>query len=67
VEEFHEVGRRNNKRLRNELKRATDVAKKECLEIIRDESMEFQRCGLYDFNVHEDEGSKLKKILWNSK
>ena len=41
-------GRRNYRRLRNELKRATENAKKEYLENICKEIMEFQRTGCYD-------------------
>jgi hypothetical protein len=40
-----EEDRTNYRRLRNELKRATDNAKKECLENIHNEIMEFQRKG----------------------
>jgi len=43
-----EEGRKNYRRLRNELKRATDNAKKEYLEKICNEIMEFQRTGRYD-------------------
>jgi hypothetical protein len=43
-----EEGRKNYRRLRNELKRATDDTKKEYLENICNEIMEFQRTGLYD-------------------
>ena len=41
-------GRRNYRRLRNELKRATEMAKKEYLENICNEIIEFQRTGRYD-------------------
>jgi len=41
-------GRKNYRKLRNELKRATDKAKKEYLENICKEIMEFQRTGRYD-------------------
>jgi len=41
-----EEGRKNYRRLRNKLKRATDNAKKEYLENIYKEIMEFQRTGL---------------------
>jgi hypothetical protein len=44
----NEEGRKNYRRLRNKLKRATDNAKKEYLESICDEIMEFQRTGRYD-------------------
>ena len=40
-------GRKNYGRLRNELKRATDNAKKEYLENICNEIMEFERTGCY--------------------
>jgi hypothetical protein len=43
-----EEGRRNYRRMRNELKRATENAKKEYLENICKEIMEFQRTGRYD-------------------
>jgi hypothetical protein len=43
-----EEGRKNYRRLRNELKRATDNAKREYLENVRNEIMEFQRTGRYD-------------------
>jgi type I site-specific restriction endonuclease len=42
----YEEGRKNYRRLRNVLKRATDNAKKEYLENICDEIVEFQRTGL---------------------
>lgn len=44
----NEEGRKHYRRLRNELKRATDKARKEYLESIRDEIMEFQRVELND-------------------
>jgi hypothetical protein len=43
-----EEDRKNYRKLRNELKRATDNAKKEHLENIRNEIMEFQRTGHYE-------------------
>jgi type I site-specific restriction endonuclease len=43
-----EEGRKNYRRLRNELKRATDNAKKEYLESIHDETIGFQRTVHYD-------------------
>jgi hypothetical protein len=43
-----EEGRKNYRRLRTELKRATGNAKIECLENTCNEIMEFQRTGLYD-------------------
>jgi type I site-specific restriction endonuclease len=39
----NEEGRKNYRRLRNELKRATDKAKKEYIESMCDEIIEFQR------------------------
>jgi hypothetical protein len=44
----NEEGRKNYRRLRNELKSATDNAKKENLDSICDEIIEFQRTGRYD-------------------
>ena len=44
-----EKGRKNYGRLRNDLKRATDNAKKEYLENICNKIMEFQRTWPYDF------------------
>ena len=44
----NEEGRRNYRRLRNELKRATETAKKEYLGNICNELIEFQRRGSYD-------------------
>jgi hypothetical protein len=41
-------GRKNYRRLWNELKRTTDNAKKEYLENICNEIMEFQKTGRYD-------------------
>jgi hypothetical protein len=43
-----EEGRKNYRRLRNELKRATDHAKKEYLKNICNEIMEIQRTWRYD-------------------
>jgi hypothetical protein len=43
-----EEGRRNYRRLRNELNRATDKVKKEYLENACTEVMEFYRTGRYD-------------------
>ena len=54
-----EEGRKNYKRLRNELKRATDNAKKEYLETIHNEIMEFQRTGHYNFMY-----MKTKELGW---
>jgi hypothetical protein len=44
----NEEGRKNYRRLRNELKRATDKTKKEYVESICDEIIEFPRTGCYD-------------------
>ena len=44
-----EEGRKNYRRLRNELKRNTDNAKEEYIENTCNEIMEFQRTGSYDF------------------
>ena len=44
----NEEGQRNYRRLRNELKRATETAKKEYLENICNEIIGFQRTGRYD-------------------
>jgi len=54
-----EEGRKNHRRLRNELKRTTDNAKKEYLENIFNEIMEFQRTGLYDLMY-----MKTKELGW---
>jgi hypothetical protein len=42
------TGRKNYRRLRNELRRVTDNANKEYLESICEEIIEFQRTGRYD-------------------
>jgi hypothetical protein len=44
----NDEGRKNYRRLRNELKRATDKARKEYLKSICDEIIEYQRTGRYD-------------------
>jgi len=54
-----EEGRKNYRRLRNELKRATDNAKKEYLENICNKIMEFQRTGHYDLMY-----MKTKELGW---
>jgi hypothetical protein len=51
--------RKNYRRLRNELKRATDNAKKEYLENICNKIMEFQRMGCYDLMY-----MKTKELGW---
>ena len=56
----YEGGRRNYRRLRNELKRATETAKKEYLEYICNEIIEFQRTGRYDLMY-----MKTKELGWN--
>ena len=50
----------NYRRLRNDLKRATENAKKEYFENIREEIMEFQRTGRYDLMY-----MKKKELDWN--
>ena len=56
----NEEGRRNHRRLRNELKRATEAAKKEYLENICNDIIEFQRTGSYDLMY-----MKTKELGWN--
>jgi len=56
----NEEGRRNYRRLRNELKRATETAKKEYLENTCNEIMEFQRTGRYNLMY-----IKTKELIWN--
>ncbi|PNF29416.1 hypothetical protein B7P43_G07044 [Cryptotermes secundus] len=55
----NEEGRRKYRRLRKELKRATDRAKKEYLEKICNEIIEFQRTGRYDLMY-----MKTKELGW---
>jgi len=54
-----EEGKKNYRRLRNELKRATDNAKKEYFENICNEIMELQRTGHYDLMY-----MKTKELGW---
>ena len=54
-----EEGRKNCRRLRNKLKRATDNAEKEYLENICNDIMEFQRIGRYDLIY-----MKTKELGW---
>jgi hypothetical protein len=54
-----EEGRRNYRRLRKELKRATDNAKKEYLENVCNGIMEFQRTGRYALMC-----MKTKELGW---
>jgi hypothetical protein len=54
-----EEGKKNYWRMRNELKRAIDNAKKEYLENICNKIMEFQRTGRYDLMY-----MKTKKLGW---
>jgi len=54
-----EEGKKNYRRLRNELKRATDNAKKEYLENICNEIMKLQRTGRYDLMY-----MKTKELGW---
>jgi hypothetical protein len=55
----NEEGGKKYRRLRNELKRATDNAKKEYLESICDEIIEFQGTGRYDLVY-----MKTKELGW---
>jgi hypothetical protein len=55
----NEEGGKNYRRLRNELKRATDKSKKEYLDSICDKIMDFQRTGCYDFTY-----TKAKELGW---
>ena len=55
----NEQGRKNYRTLRNGLKRATEEAKKEYLERICDDIIEFQRRGHFDL-IHV----KTKEIGW---
>jgi len=54
-----EEGRKNYRRLKNEVKWATDNAKKEYFENISNKIMEFQRTGRYDLMY-----MKTKKLGW---
>jgi hypothetical protein len=54
-----EEGRKNYRRLRNELNKATDNTKKEYLENICNAIMEFQRTGHYDLMY-----MKTKELGW---
>jgi len=56
-----EEGRKNYRRLRNELKRATDNAKKKYLENICNEIMEFQRTGRYELMYMKTKELALKE------
>ena len=56
-------GRRNYRRLRNKLKRATEKAKKEYLENTCTEIMEFHRTGRYDLMYKVGRRPKGFKIL----
>ncbi|PNF29711.1 hypothetical protein B7P43_G12560 [Cryptotermes secundus] len=58
----NEEGRSKYRRLRNELKRATDRAKKEYLEKISNETIEFERTGRYDLMY-----MKIKELGWKEK
>ena len=60
-----EKGRRNYRRLRNELNRATEKAKKEYLENAYTEVMEFHRTSRYDLmymKTKEQENKGFKKL-----
>jgi hypothetical protein len=63
----NEEGRKNYRRLRNELKRATDNAKKEYLESICDEIIQYQRTGHYDLMYMKTKGTWLETKPWDSK
>ena len=56
----NEEGRTNYRRLRNELKRATETAKKEYLENKCNKIIGFQRTGRYDLMY-----MKTKELGWN--
>ena len=56
-----EEGRKNYRRLRNELKRATFNAKKKYLENICNEIIEFQKTGLYDLMYMKTKGLGWKE------
>jgi hypothetical protein len=58
-----EEGRKNYRRLRNELKRAMDNAKKEYLESICGEIIEFQRTGCYDLMYMKTKNYVGKKTM----
>jgi len=62
-----EEGRKNYRRLRNELKRATDNAKKEYLENICNEIIEFQRTVRYDLMYNEGKRRRLEGDLRDPK
>jgi hypothetical protein len=55
----NEEGRKNYRRMRNEFKRATNNAKKEYLDSICDEIIEFLRRGRYDLMY-----MKTKELVW---
>jgi hypothetical protein len=55
----NEEGRKNCRRLRNELKRAMNNTKKEDLESICDKTIEFQTAGRYDLMY-----MKTKELGW---
>jgi hypothetical protein len=57
---YTEDGRKNYRRLRNELKRATGNAKKEYLENICNKIMEFQRTGNWMYMTTEDKRTRLE-------
>jgi len=56
-----EESRNNYRRLRNELNRATDNAKKKYLENICNKIMEFQRTGRYDLMYMKTKELSLKE------
>jgi hypothetical protein len=59
----NEKGRKNYRRLRKELKRATEEDEKKYayLESICDEIIEFEKKGTLCFNVDEDKGTGMER------
>jgi hypothetical protein len=62
-----EEGRRNYRSLRNELKRATEKAKKEYTENACTEIMEFHRTGRYDLMYMKTKETRLEGDPGDSK
>jgi hypothetical protein len=63
----NEEGRKNYRRQGNEFKRAKDNAKKEYLESICNEIIEFQRTGRYDLMYMKTKELGWKQKPWESK
>jgi hypothetical protein len=61
----NEAGSKKHRRLKSEFKRATHKPKKEYLESLCDDVIEFQ-IRSYD-NVHEDKGTRLERKARDSK